>query len=160
MAEFCERLSAIQTPNSHLCIFWRVVLWCQDIQCFRTTVDTLLKSWYHITSLQGQMELENQRTHGAQTSVGHWPESQGVVSMRKGKTRRTHSAEHAPWSYRGKHEQRACVTLARVCVYVHVNVLKILLFTKTYLWRRFVRDSIHANIFHAKLLRREDRREV
>ena len=55
----------------------------------------------------------------------------GVVSMRREKTRRTHGAEHAPRSHRGKHGQCACVTLARVCVYMHVIVYEILLVTKT-----------------------------
>ena len=53
------------------------------------------------------------------------------MSMRREKTRRTHGAEHAPRSHRGKHGQCACVTLARVCVYMHVIVYEILLVTKT-----------------------------
>ena len=68
--------------------------------------------------------------HGCQ-SVTDLDGMGGVVSMRREKTRRTHGAEHAPRSHRGKHGQCACVTLARVCVYMHVIVYEILLVTKT-----------------------------
>ena len=62
--------------------------------------------------------------HGCQ-SVTDLDGMGGVVSMRREKTRRTHGAEHAPRSHRGKHGQCACVTLARVCVYMHVIVYEI-----------------------------------